>query len=386
MKEQNIDDIINDLFSAVDERIRGLNKLNLIVVGRSGAGKSTLINAVFRENFAKTGVGKPVTDEIRNYSKPNYPLSLYDTPGFEMNEQQRENVINGIEKIISDGFRFNDGDPSKIIHCIWYCINPNLSRIDPEEEKWLRNLSDDKVAQKVPIIIVLTQGSIKSKVKEIETEIKQLNLNIANIVPVLANDQQIDEEYIARSYGLETLIKTTFNVLPDYLHETLNNIQKVSLDMKVSSSRKAVIAAISAAAVTAASPIPFSDAFLLVPTQITMIATITSIFGIDISKAAIASLLSSAIGTTVTTLAGKQFVTSLIKLIPGLGTVIGGTISAATAGTLTYALGEAYIQLMILLYEGKISNEDLVLEKGRQLFIEYFKEQSKKELPINISK
>lgn len=381
MNEANVQEVITQCLDEIKNRIASLRKLNLMVVGKTGVGKSTLINTVFKENFAATGVGKPVTSEIRKYTKENYPLTLYDTPGFELSDQQRETVNKGIQSIINDGI--NSGDISEAIHCIWYCINPNIPRIDPEEIKWLRSLSDQNITQQVPVIVVLTQAFSKDKAQSMRREINKLNLNIVNVVPVLAKNQAIDEDYTAKSYGLENLIKIMFDVLPEKLKETLNNIQVVSLETKISQSRKAVLTAVSAATVASASPIPFSDAFVLVPIQITMIASITCIFGINLSKGILTSLITSAIGTTATTMLGRQIVVGLLKLIPGIGTGAGGVISATTAATLTTALGEAYIQLMKMLYDGKISKEDLELEKGKQLFIEKFKEQTKSIARIN---
>ena len=45
----------------------------------------------------------------------------------------------------------------------------------------------------------------------------------------------------------------------------------------------------------------------------------------------------------VTTVGGRAIVASLLKLVPGAGTVVGGVIGAATAGAITATLGEAYI-------------------------------------------
>ena len=65
------------------------------------------------------------------------------------------------------------------------------------------------------------------------------------------------------------------------------------------------------AAVTAAfgegfSPIPFSDAALLVPTQVAMIASITTIFGIEVSKGLLTSFVSSTIGSAGATILGRE--------------------------------------------------------------------------------
>lgn len=44
------------------------------------------------------------------------------------------------------------------------------------------------------------------------------------VVPVLAQDMDFDEEYIARAYGLDQLIDVMAEVLPDGLQNTLQNV------------------------------------------------------------------------------------------------------------------------------------------------------------------
>ena len=56
---------------------------------------------------------------------------------------------------------------------------------------------------------------------------------------------------------------------------------------------------------------------------------------------------------------------NLVKLIPGVGTIAGGAISAATAGVLTAALGEAYIGIMTLVFNGEMSIDDLGTKRGK---------------------
>lgn len=61
----NLNDLIAGAKNAFKKATQDINsKLNVLIVGKTGVGKSTLINAVFGDKVAKTGSGKPVTQEI----------------------------------------------------------------------------------------------------------------------------------------------------------------------------------------------------------------------------------------------------------------------------------------------------------------------------------
>lgn len=136
----------------------------------------------------------------------------------------------------------------------------------------------------------------------------------------------------------------------------------------------AVATAAVAAAGEGATPIPFSDCALLIPTQVGMIASITVIFGFEVNKSIITALLSSTIGAGGATLLGKTVVTNLLKLIPGAGTIAGGAISAGTAGVITAALGEAYIGIMELVFKGEMSIDEIGTKKGKEAMTALFKQ------------
>lgn len=97
------------------------------------------------------------------------------------------------------------------------------------------------------------------------------------------------------------------------------------------------------AAAAGATPIPFADAAVLVPIQVGMLARVSVLYGFDVTRSYLRELVVAAIGPTAATVGGKAIAGSLLKLIPGGGTVLGGAISAATAAALTTALGELYI-------------------------------------------
>ena len=333
-----------ECMKAINEKIKNLKNLNIIVVGKTGVGKSTLINNVFRENLAETGMGKPVTTHMRLITKKDFPLSIYDTRGFELGKDAQKEVKQEVITTIQDGLAAKD--INKAVHCIWYCINTASNRVEQEEINWIREFSEENKTTQVPIIVILTQAFSKKKAEEMKKTILDENLDIVQVVPVLAEDYEIDDEYTVKSYGLDTLISIMSEALPDELKDTLINVERASLEEKKRHAHAAVATAVTAATAAGAVPIPLADCALLIPTQVGMIASITAAFGMEINKSLIMGFISSTIGASGATVLGKTIVSNLLKLIPGAGTVGGAAISGTTAGLITAALGETYILIM----------------------------------------
>ncbi len=367
------DKVANDCINAINDRIKNLKHLNIIIAGKTGVGKSTLINSVFREKLAETGMGKPVTTHMRKLSKKDFPLSIYDTRGFELGKDAQKEVKNEIVDTIKSALATKDVNMA--IHCIWYCINTASNRIEEEEIEWLRDFSKENQVTQVPVIIILTQAFSKKKADELRKYILDQNLDVVQVVPVLAEDYEIDDEYIAKAYGLDLLIRVMSEALPEELINTLQNVQKASLEEKKRHAQMAVASATAAAVGECAVPIPLADCAMLIPTQVAMIASITAIFGFDVSKSVITGFISSTIGASGATVLGKTVVANLLKLIPGGGSVAGGAISSATAGILTTALGETYILVMCAIFKGEMTTKDLESEEGKDKIKKMFKEQ-----------
>lgn len=371
--EFNTEKFAEEALRSIQGNIANLNTLNIIVVGKTGAGKSTLINSVFREDLATEGMGKPVTSHMSKISKEGFPLNIYDTRGFELGRDAQIQVRNEIIDTIKEGVKSKD--VNKAIHCIWYCVNTATNRIEPEEIDWLREFAKENAMTNVPVIVVLTQSFSKKNAQALRQLVLDEKLDVLQVVPVLAKDYEIDEDYIAKAYGLDVLIQVMAEALPDELLSTLLNVQRASLDLKRYYARTAVAAATSAAFGEGFMPIPFADSALLIPTQIAMIGSITAIFGLEVNKSIMVTFASAMLGTSGATLAGKAISSGLMKLIPGAGTVLGGTISGSTAAAITTMLGEAYILLMEMLWLGEFNATDFESTTGRQQFRQLFKER-----------
>ena len=78
---------------------------------------------------------------------------------------------------------------------------------------------------------------------------------------------------------------------------------------------------------------------MLVPIQLSMMARIAQLHGLGLDKSAMLAVAS----TSVATSAGRAAAASLLKFIPGAGTVVGGVINASVASSFTLAMGQAWL-------------------------------------------
>ena len=138
---------------------------------------------------------------------------------------------------------------------------------------------------------------------------------------------------------------------------------------------RAIGAAAASAAAAGATPIPFSDAVILVPLQLGMMAAIAHIYGIELDKATAASLAATAAATQ----AGRSLVTGLIKFVPGAGTVVGGAIAAGVASR----IGQAWTAVCIRISQGQFASISGALDTDaiREVFLEEFKASVRRRLP-----
>lgn len=107
-------------------------------------------------------------------------------------------------------------------------------------------------------------------------------------------------------------------------------------------SHQTIHAAALSAAIIGCSPIPFSDAVLLVPVQLTMMSRLHRIFGKSWSE----SLGKSLSRELIVVGFGKSAVGNVMKLIPGVGTVAGATVNATVASAITECLGWVTVKML----------------------------------------
>ncbi|MFC3848152.1 YcjF family protein [Helicobacter baculiformis] len=320
--------------------------LNILVAGGTGVGKSTLINAVFGEEVAPTGQGEPVTQEIERYTKED--LSIYDTKGLEMKDftntkAQIQNFLDTKRGAMLD----------EQIHIAWLCIQESGRRIQEGEEELYKMLK----AHGIPTILVITKAQQDKDDKgERFSEVVRSKFQVeeAHFERVRALEIEDDEGDIKKIRGIKELINKSRNLLNEAQKLALERKQQYDSEMQKKAKEElrqrrkddahnAILGYTTAAATIGATPIPFSDFALLLPTQIAMIIHISKIYDLEVSEENAKTLVTTFVGVLGTGLIARATAGSLLKLIPGVGSLTGGMINATLAGSVTGLMGKAFV-------------------------------------------
>ncbi|NEX86908.1 YcjF family protein [Enterococcus durans] len=137
-------------------------------------------------------------------------------------------------------------------------------------------------------------------------------------------------------------------------------------------SHRIIHAASLTAAIIGCSPIPFSDAFLLVPVQLTMMARLHKLFGQPWSESLGKSLSKELVVVSL----GRSAVGNLVKFVPAVGIVTGAAINATVASAITESLGWVTVKM---LNDGEDIFEQVMSFKGQfQTLFRALKTVSKK--------
>jgi uncharacterized protein (DUF697 family) len=248
-------------------------------------------------------------------------------------------------------------------------------RFEEAEADFVRRLDE----MGLPVILVLTQVPMRNGFVHPDAVLLAEQI-IAKQLPLVAGQPfmtyaKADEFAGQPAYGLKELLDATFRVAPEGVQGALVAAQEIDQVRKAQEANKYIAGAAASAAAAAATPIPFSDAALLVPIQLGMMARIAQIYKIKFERAALMAIAS----TTAATQIGRATFTGLLKMIPGAGTVIGGAIGAGVASTFTYAMGQAWLTVCQRAAKGKLGSAGTVVDNDelREVFMEEFRKRIK---------
>jgi len=307
----------------------------IMLLGATGCGKSSLINLVFGKNLAEVNDVSRGTDDFKTYKGKEYNIgvNLIDSRGYEMEDGDGESFSNYFKSIKDKIKRNAENNPLEKIHIIWFCISVAGDKIQDYDIKILKLLqSESELRNRVSVVLTKCDeddedGSGANIFRQI------IYSDVGNNTPVFEVSTDLNLKL-----DLENLMFWSIKQLNDKdMKEAFVAAQKISLKAKKKAAEKRIAIYATTSFGVGFTPLPMSDAALLVPLQITMSTHIIRIYGME----NLVNISSAVIGNIVVSNLGKSLAGGIIKLIPGIGTLIGGLINAGVASLITSALGFA---------------------------------------------
>lgn len=361
----NTDEVKNQIDREYNEYLKSIEKTNILVLGQTGVGKSSLLNLVFGEELAKVSHVKPETRGFHMFSSDKLPINIIDSEGYEL--ENSSEFKNNLKEYIDSKF-LNVSDQ---IHLAWYCINVSSARVlsfDVENIKFLIDVL------KIPTAVVFTQCDQDDE--EGSTAIALAKVIENNFSTKIKTFQVSNRENL--KLDLDELISwSEKNISDDNVKAAFVLSQKSNLKLKNKIAHKYIVGAAATAAGIGATPIPVADSVALLTLQTGLAYKIFKIYGI---QQGVGKIVMEVLGARIMSLIGKTLAGSLIKLIPGAGSMVGGLINATVASSLTFTLGYALCLMAEKIYdqilEGNFNEDvlrDIITEENLEIFIKEYR-------------
>jgi uncharacterized protein (DUF697 family)/predicted GTPase len=320
--------------------------------GKTQSGKTSLVKHLTGAERAEIGTGyKPCTRFSQRYDFPTQEaplLSFIDTRGMdEPGDDPAEDLA-----------RLNDQA---------HVVLVTVKVLDHAQENMLRHLQALRKAQpQRPVVLVLTclheaypqqqhpspypfdgrgeplapmPALPENLLRSVAEQRRRFSTLVDRVVPVDLTPTA--EGFHEPEYGGAVLRQTLIDVLPAALAQTLRHLSDLTQNLRDGAARQAlprILGYSSLAATAGALPIPFVDLLLLSGIQTHMVYALAALYGQPLSGKRFLELA----GTLGLGVLVRQAGREALKLIPGIGTVLGSVAGGVLAGASTYALGQAF--------------------------------------------
>lgn len=239
---------------------KALKKPNILVAGGTGVGKSSLVNQVFDQPIARVGAGQPVTKEMTRFEHDF--VVLFDTEGYENGKESQARFKSSVLALLDDEKRTGP----EAVHLVWYCISQAGHRVLDVDIATI----NESVKRRIPVCIVLTQAD--SVTREENEAMKRTLTDACPNVSIF--DSSTDTE---TNITVEPLISWSCDNLEAGTRSAFLAGARGAIPLKIKEGRRITVEHTASAGVIALSPIPLSDAPLLIANQLTMTARLAAL-------------------------------------------------------------------------------------------------------------
>jgi uncharacterized protein (DUF697 family) len=330
--------------------------------GKTQSGKTTIVKFLTGAEDAEIGAGfKPTTRFSRQYQFPTEaaPLLTFldtrglDEPGYDSGEDiARFNELAHLvvvtarvmdhaqERVRTHLQRIRDAKPQRPVLLALTCLHEAY----PQQQHPLPYpFGTPAEAEVVP------EGLRRSLAEQKE----RFQGLVDVVVPI--DLTKPEEGFAEPNYGSEQLKEALIHLLPAAYRQTLLSVDAATRELRDWHERRAlpyILGYSTMAATAGAIPIPWVDLLILPGIQTRMIYHLARLYGQPLTGQRFLELASTlGMGLVV-----RQAVREVAKVIPGVGSVVGGSL----AGSSTYALGKAFCYYYSAVLAGHVPKaEDL---------------------------
>ncbi len=260
------------------------------------------------------------------------------------------------------------------IHLVWYLIAASSDRVTDFQIKIFNELKKFDI----PIAVVFTKSDSATE--------EGADAMIKRLYPALNfnesfNDKKNPPFFVSNNKDEDLsplhLIDWSIEQLPNILKYAFISSQVINYEAKYKEGKNIILQHTSGNAIVGFSPIPFSDAPILIASQIGMLARIIKLY--EINGFDLKTFMSTTGTGLVISNFGKSAVASILKFIPGVGTLIGGIINAGVASALTFAMGTSLNiilkKLFIDIIKGNKNGVNNIMNNFESIFSKEFSNQ-----------
>ena len=224
-----------------------------------------------------------------------------------------------------------------------FIILNKCDRAKAEVEECLKATSDrcTGATAVIPVVAAAKHGPMLKLCEACDSEEILIMCNARKSFYVCQNSdcQQCDQQQkVKPAYGIEKLFEETTARLPVLVAKSFRQAELECFHDLQHKAHAIIVGFASVAAAAGATPVPFSDFFLLTGIQVAMFTSLAKLFEVQVCPRTAGQLIGSFGGMGAIGVGGR-LLGSLMKLIPGFGSAFGGVCNAGLASSLTGAMG-----------------------------------------------